>query len=179
MARKASPGPLGISREVIRIIRGELSKSELSQLDIAKFSGISQSQVSRILSFEKELTVDQCDAICMALGLNIQTVVDEAQELALMHTTDAVTISTLVASDDPLDPVERRQLLNQHNKKAYEHLVSVGVDEIAEKRTARSRNSEASVSSLHDRDELVERINAGLEPVAAQEATEPLEENQP
>lgn len=37
----------------------------------------------------------------------------------------------------------------------------------------------ASVSSLHDRDELVERINAGLEQVAAQEATEPLEENQP
>lgn len=39
--------------------------------------------------------------------------------------------------------------------------------------------SRAPVSSLHDRDELVERINAGLEPVAAQEATEPLEENQP
>ena len=39
--------------------------------------------------------------------------------------------------------------------------------------------SGASVSSLHDRAELVERINAGLEPVAAQEATEPLEENQP
>ncbi|AMO91624.1 hypothetical protein AWU68_1343 [Corynebacterium simulans] len=37
----------------------------------------------------------------------------------------------------------------------------------------------ASVSSLHDRDQLVERINAGLEPVAAQETTEPLEENQP
>lgn len=39
--------------------------------------------------------------------------------------------------------------------------------------------SGAAVSSLHDRDELVERINDGLEPVAAQEATEPLEENQP
>ncbi|MBE7338093.1 MULTISPECIES: helix-turn-helix transcriptional regulator [Corynebacterium] len=42
-------------------------------------------------------------------------------------------------------------------------------------------NVQSKVYDLDDRgkDDLIDRINAGLEPVAAQEATEPLEEHQP
>ncbi|MHD0187314.1 helix-turn-helix domain-containing protein [Corynebacterium diphtheriae] len=138
MARKASPGPLGISREVIRIIRGELGRSGMTQLDISRASGISQSQISRILSFDKELTVDQCDAICTALGICIETVIAEAQELSIMHETEPVTIGNHIASGDPLDPKERRELLNLHYKESWQALSENKLDDVAQRRLQNS-----------------------------------------
>lgn len=198
MARKASPGPLGISREVIRIIRGELGRSGMTQLDISRASGISQSQISRILSFDKELTVDQCDAICTALGICIETVIAEAQELSIMHETEPVTIGNHIASGDPLDPKERRKLLNLHYKESWQALSENKLDDVAQRRLQNSgmptnidtlrgtdavemNQKESTTSPPHvttpDYDSILDGINAGTEPIAAQKATDPLEEN--
>ncbi len=44
--------------------------------------GISQSQISKYLRAERVLDIDQLDALCFALGLNIVTVVREAEHAA-------------------------------------------------------------------------------------------------
>lgn len=67
-----------LSPYVAAILERERDEQRLTQTALAKMSGISQSQVSKYLRAERVLNIDRLDALCAALGLDIVSVVSEA-----------------------------------------------------------------------------------------------------
>ena len=76
MARNVVPSQL--SRQIAAILRAQVAKFQLTQVDVAANSGISQSQLSKVLRGTRVLDVDQLDALCQTLGLEIADVVADA-----------------------------------------------------------------------------------------------------
>ncbi|TFC92024.1 MULTISPECIES: helix-turn-helix transcriptional regulator [Cryobacterium] len=75
------PGPLSVA--VAEILRREFNRSDfVSQKALGAAVGISQSQMSKHLRGERVLDVDQLDALCDALNLQIVDVVRSAQAAA-------------------------------------------------------------------------------------------------
>ncbi|WP_120338147.1 helix-turn-helix domain-containing protein [Cryobacterium soli] len=74
------PGPLSIA--IAEILKQALAEAGASQRRLGATVGISQSQISKYLRAERVLDIDQLDALCFALGLNIVTVVREAEHAA-------------------------------------------------------------------------------------------------
>lgn len=177
MPRKPSPGQVGISRLVTRILKGRIQELQYTQLHVAYMAGISQSQLSRILSFEKGMTIDQCEDICIALSLPIPDVFELAIDERVWGTQSEVVVDGHLIAADPLSDEE-----------LYELRVASGTrdaDFREQMRNVANFNEGAPPTSIQDsklhpmsdHDALIDRINAGVEPIAAQEATEPLEEN--
>lgn len=63
----------------MRLLADEIARQGLSQTALARHLTFSQSQVSRILSLERVMTVDDLDEMCVALGLDLVDIVTEAQ----------------------------------------------------------------------------------------------------
>ena len=76
MARRNAPGPL--SRAISALLDSERETQGLTQTALGAISGISQSQVSKLLRAERVFTVDDLDRLCTALGLDIVDVVRAA-----------------------------------------------------------------------------------------------------
>lgn len=72
------PLPSPLSREVARILSAQVDRSATSQASVADRAGISRAQLSRILSAQKVFTLDQLDAVCIALECDIVDVLDSA-----------------------------------------------------------------------------------------------------
>ena len=77
-AGKPRPGALSVA--IAGILNQALRDTGASQRELGATVGISQSQISKYLRGERVLDVDQLDAICFALGLNIVTVVSAAEQ---------------------------------------------------------------------------------------------------
>lgn len=139
----------------------------------ALLAGISVSTLNRQLA-KDEISAEYVIALARAYGASVtgalmSTGYVTANEIAQQEVADLVE----VLSDQALI----RELARRIDSDPAAWFGTFG--ELADDSPSEGSMSVAPVSSLHDRDELIERINAGLEPVAAQEATEPLEENQP
>lgn len=53
-------------------------RKDISQTALARRIGVSQSQMSDYLRGERPMTLEEIDAICDALGLDILVVIEEA-----------------------------------------------------------------------------------------------------
>jgi transcriptional regulator with XRE-family HTH domain len=78
VSRAAKPPPGALSKAIAGMLRDALVRSTLSQEAFGALVGISQSQLSKHLRGEVDLTVTQLDTICRELGLSIVEVVDAA-----------------------------------------------------------------------------------------------------
>lgn len=103
MPRKGSNGPYGVGRDVTRLIKGALKQNGLTQRQVAYFAGMSESQVSRILSFEKEMTIDQCEDLCIAVGLTIFDVFELAVDERVWNREGEFYVDGHLVATDPLD----------------------------------------------------------------------------
>lgn len=79
----AAKGPVGdLTKEVAATLRAQVAHDQLTQLEVAKLVGMSQSQVSKILRGDGHIDLDQLDAFAAALGLNVVKVLEEAERAA-------------------------------------------------------------------------------------------------
>lgn len=69
---------LPLTPRVADILSARVRELVISQKAIAEGSGISQSQVSKLLRGVRVINVDQLDALCSVLGLSIVDVVRQA-----------------------------------------------------------------------------------------------------
>ena len=67
-----------LSPYIAAILERERDEQGLTQKALEAMSGISQSQISKYLRAERVLNIDRLDALCAALGLDIVSVVSEA-----------------------------------------------------------------------------------------------------
>lgn len=63
-------------------------RPKMSQLDLARATGIGQSQLSRMLAPTKPMFVEEFIAICRALSLDPMTVIREAERRVLLHAVE-------------------------------------------------------------------------------------------
>lgn len=131
MTPKNSAPLLSLGKAVAKSLNAQRAYVGMTQMQLSEKSGISQSQLSKQLRGIRAINIDELDAICEALGVSMESILESA-EAAL----------------------DRRPI------KTGPKLVS-------------------SRSTVSDHDDLIARINSGEIEVAAQEATDPLEENQP
>ena len=110
MPRKGSNGPYSVGRDVTRLLKGALIQRGMTQRQLAFHAGISESQVSRILSFEKEMTIDQCEDLCIALSLSIADVFDLAIDERVWGREGEFIVDGFLVAEDPLDAMGRYEL---------------------------------------------------------------------
>lgn len=67
-----------LNRAVVEILRMYTEDSFVSQIELGRLSGISQSQISKLFRGERRLTLDQLEAMCHALRLSVVAVIAEA-----------------------------------------------------------------------------------------------------
>ena len=80
--RSALPGGV-LSRALARVLRAAFEESNLTQTSLGEMIGVSQSQVSKYLLGKKALNIDELDAICTILGLDIAAVIRVAKSDAV------------------------------------------------------------------------------------------------
>ena len=80
MQRKTSPSY--ITKRIASRLRGRFSEGGVTQIELAAATGISQSQLSKLLRGVRVFDVDQLDAVCQALGLEMGEVVAQAYDEA-------------------------------------------------------------------------------------------------
>lgn len=131
MTPKNSAPLLSLGKEVAKSLNAQRAYVGMTQMQLSEKSGISQSQLSKQLRGIRAINIDELDAICEALGVSMESILESAEAA-----------------------------LGRRSTRTGPKLVS-------------------SASAMSDHDDLIARINSGEEQVAAQEATEPLEENQP
>jgi transcriptional regulator with XRE-family HTH domain len=62
-----------------------MGRLRLTQADIARMTGLKQSSLSRTLAEEREIGVDEIQAIALAFGTTAAVLVGEALERATEH----------------------------------------------------------------------------------------------
>lgn len=127
-----------------------------TQNDLAEATGISQGQLSKQLRGFRAINIDELDAICSALDISPHELLRRAEETARTQ-----------------QPVYQT---NGENSKVEQLRVVHPTEGGDEKHKPKASESTPDVAAP-DYDALIERINSGEEKVAAQEATEPLEEH--
>lgn len=73
---KALPGPL--STAACALLLREIERRGLTQAAVGRGAGISETQTSRVLRGIKPVTLDEFDALCNVLGLDIVKVLGAA-----------------------------------------------------------------------------------------------------
>lgn len=70
------------TRSVAGQLRAFADEALLTQTELASRTGISQSQISKLLRAERHMTLAQLHALCGALGLSVTAVVSAAATAA-------------------------------------------------------------------------------------------------
>ena len=70
------PGPL--TKEIAGIIKGRMSRYNVGQTEMAKYVGVDQSQLSKMIRGMRHINIDQLEVMCTVLGVEIDKVMDEA-----------------------------------------------------------------------------------------------------
>ncbi|GAT73597.1 helix-turn-helix protein [Microbacterium sp. HM58-2] len=78
MPTGTQPLPSPLSQHVGRILTDAIYAQTLAQARVATDAGLSASQLSRALSGKKVFTLDQLDAVCSVLGLDLIAVIAAA-----------------------------------------------------------------------------------------------------
>ena len=69
-----------LSDEVTAILRTYAEETFVSQSELARRSGVSQPHISNVFRGITVFTIDQLDAVCDALGVQIAAVIHEADQ---------------------------------------------------------------------------------------------------
>jgi transcriptional regulator with XRE-family HTH domain len=72
------PLPSPLSQHVGRLLADAINARALAQNQVAEQSGISPAQLSRVLSGKKVFTLDQLDAVCAVVGVDLIDIVSAA-----------------------------------------------------------------------------------------------------
>jgi len=75
-AARDLPGPLSV--EVASLLRQRIAALNIDQKTVAERSQINESTLSRLLNNKKPIYLEQLDALCAALGLEIGGLLDAA-----------------------------------------------------------------------------------------------------
>ncbi|WP_313548988.1 helix-turn-helix transcriptional regulator [Corynebacterium sp.] len=147
---------------------------EQTQLEAARFIGISKSNITRWKDGGRAAP-DFVVKVARAYGANVIEALVEAEfiteeEAALREVNTGGLLLEQANSDQLTREVEKRLKASEE----YEAAFQAGI-EAANRAPLELFYSKA----LSDHDDLIARINSGEEQVAAQEATDPLDENQP
>lgn len=78
MATGTKPAPGALSKEIAAILRAQMGRKQVVQARVAEAAGMSQPQLSGVLSEKKQLDIEQLDELCWALGLELREVIAEA-----------------------------------------------------------------------------------------------------
>lgn len=81
MASKTKRIERGFSYAVARVIRGEYTKRNMQQSDLAVASGEPRSTVQRVLAGKAPMTIERFELYCTAIGIDPTSVLDEALEI--------------------------------------------------------------------------------------------------
>lgn len=104
--KRPLPGPL--SREVSRLLKTALEASGRSQAAVAASSGLSAAQLSRALSHQKVLTIDELDALCATLNLDLAAVVTSADNSTADRRSNVVRLDSRRHDAPPFEVHEER-----------------------------------------------------------------------
>lgn len=69
-----------LSEAVSKVLRTYTEESLLSQVELARRSGISQPHISNAFNGKSAFSIDQLDMICAALGITAAAVIHEAEQ---------------------------------------------------------------------------------------------------
>ncbi|MBN8883577.1 DNA-binding Xre family transcriptional regulator [Salana multivorans] len=68
-----------ITRNVAAVLRARVARVQATQTELAAVSGVSQSQLSKILRGTRAIDLDVLDRLCWTLGLDVADVLAEAE----------------------------------------------------------------------------------------------------
>jgi len=95
---------LGFTRFVAQVLRDNADRQNLSGAEIARRSGVSQAQVSRVFAHKRAVSVDHVLAIAHALGLRGSDVFAEAERrIAAESGRSEVKAASASAVSEPAD----------------------------------------------------------------------------
>ena len=99
---------LGFTRFVAQVLRENADEQNLSGAEIARRSGVSQAQVSRVFAHKRAVSVDHVLAIAHALGLRGSDVFAEAERrIAAGADHEEVAVPASAAPDpEPAAPLQ-------------------------------------------------------------------------
>lgn len=98
MAKGTKPEPGMLTKEIAAQLRAQVARRQLTQTYVAEESGLSQSRLSELLNGRKQIDVEELDRICYAIGLNMATVLTDADEATSARYLDPDwTVKPLVA----------------------------------------------------------------------------------
>lgn len=126
-----------------------------------------------------KLSADNVIALCQA---HDKSVANGLVEVGICTWSDFETVGveealTRATNAQFVQEMERR--LEQGHGDEFTTPAEIDTSKVHNLNQHRSIGSDSSPAFTGNHDDLIERINSGAEPVAAQKATEPLEENQP
>ncbi|PPF39937.1 helix-turn-helix transcriptional regulator [Pseudoclavibacter sp. AY1H1] len=71
--------PTELAREIVGILRGRAARYDVTQSELAAATGVSQSQLSKMLRGKRPMDIDVMDALAVALGTTVSEIVIEAE----------------------------------------------------------------------------------------------------
>lgn len=104
------PLPSPLSQEVGRILSNEISSRALSQARVAETAEISAAQLSRALAGKKVFTLDQLDAVCTAVGVDLIEVIAAADKKTRQAPANVTPLRNVPTSRDTIDHVDTPDL---------------------------------------------------------------------
>lgn len=110
MPQELNKGPGSFGRLITRILRGLYESGKFDQSDAAMYAGIPAPQVSRILSFQESITLDQLEGFCMAADVYMIDVINLANDERVFGTREAVKVQGWPIAEDPLSSKELFEL---------------------------------------------------------------------
>lgn len=73
-----------LGKAVARLLQDAQQGRGVSQVQLCAMTGISQSQLSKMLGGKRAITIDELGAICLALNVSGNTVLTEAAMMAAL-----------------------------------------------------------------------------------------------
>lgn len=96
MPATARPEPSATTKEIAAILTGVLARNGIEQQELARAMSISRPQMSRMLSGAKHWDIDQLDAACRFLGIDLYETIREAERTV----ANRATVSAPAQDDD-------------------------------------------------------------------------------
>lgn len=70
--------PRAITREIARVIKGRMASYNVTQAEMAGAVGVDQSQLSKMIRGQRQITIDQLERMCHMVDLELPKVVADA-----------------------------------------------------------------------------------------------------
>ena len=84
-----------MTREIAGILKGRMARFSVGQAEMAKYVGVDQSQLSKMIRGIKPINIDQLEVMCIVLGIDFDEVIDEAWK-QVVNVSDWPDVPSLV-----------------------------------------------------------------------------------